>query len=354
MANINDPINVRNHTIRNRVVLPPIVVFWGQNDGFVADRHIAHYRRRAEGGAGLIIVEATAVQSEGRLGVSQLGIWDDKQIPGLARIADTCHQAGAVVLIQIHHAGMKARDEITKDPIGPSDYTDGDRHIRAMSVAEIATTRDAFIAAAERAHNAGFDGVELHGAHGYLLTQFASPIANRRTDSYGGYLSGRLSLSEEIISGIRSAVPDKGFIIDYRMGCNEPTLDHGIEIAKRLQSAGVDILHVSSGFGGSAEPTTPDEFDGHWILWGGTEIKKHVEIPVVVVNGIRTHAHAEWLLDGRADFVALARGLLVDPDWPKKAQTGDPIVTCLECNPSCKWFDDGTTCPRFKKEWLPA
>ena len=138
------------------------------------------------------------------------------------------------------------------------------------------------------------------------------------------------------------------------MGCNEPTLDHGIEIAKRLQSLGVDILHVSAGFGGSEEPEAPDEFDGHWILWSGTEIKGHVEAPVIVVQGIRTHAQAEWLLDGHADFVALARGLLVDPDWPKKAQSGDPIVTCLACKPECKWFDDGTTCPRFNTEWLPA
>ena len=354
MAQLHDPIILRGHSIKNRVVFPPTVVFWGESDGMVTERHLAHYRRRAEGGAGLIIVEATAVQSEGRLRNSQLGIWSDDHIAGLGRICEACHRENAAVLIQIHHAGIKSHPEITSDPTGPSDYIDGDRSIRAMSTAEITATRDAFIQAALRAHQAGFDGVELHGAHGFLLSQFASTVTNRRTDRYGGDLPGRMALVEEIIAGIRNTVDDDGFIIDCRMGCNEPSMEHGIEIAKRLEAAGVDLLHVSSGFGGAEEPVPPGDFPGHWILWGGTEIKKRVSIPVVVVYGIRTHDQAAWLLDGQADFVALCKGLLVDPDWPKKALTNEPIITCVECKPSCKWFEDGTTCPRFDTEWLPA
>ena len=351
MAGILEPLVISNHTIRNRVVLPPIVVFWAEPNGEVSDRQVAHYRRRAQGGCGLIVVEATCVAPESRLSSRQLGIWDDSQIAGLSRIAEACRAEGATTLIQIHHAGMSAPADVTSDRISASDYRDEKRSAREMTIDEIASVRDRFVDSARRAKQAGFDGVELHGAHGYLLSQFASRIANHRNDRYGGDLDGRLRLAQEIIEGIRADVSDRSFIITCRMGCNEPQLDDGIAIAQALEQYGVDALHVSSGFGGSPEPVAPDDFQGSWIAWGGSEIRKHVRVPVIAVYGIRTHEQATWLLDGRVDMVAMARGLLVDPDWALKAETGEDIVSCLECKPRCKWFKDGRDCPRYDVAW---
>jgi NADPH2 dehydrogenase len=351
MAGILEPLTIRNRTLKNRVVLPPIVVFWAEENGEVSDRQVAHYRRRARGGCGLIVVEATCVAPKGRLSAHQLGIWDDSQISGLSRIAEACRAEGAATLIQIHHAGLSAPSDVTDGPVSASDYQDEKRSAREMTTDEIAFVRDSFVDSARRAWKAGFDGVELHGAHGYLLSQFASPIVNQRGDRYGGDLDGRLRLAREIIEGIRASVSDDSFLITCRMGCNEPELDNGIAIARALEQYGVDALHVSSGFGGSPEPEAPDDFQASWIAWCGSEIRKHVSVPVIAVYGIRTHEQASWLLDGRVDMVALARGLLVDPDWALKAETGEEIVTCLECKPRCKWFKDGRDCPRYDVSW---
>ena len=335
----------------NRIVLPPIVIFSAGTGGLVTDWHVSHYRRRAKGGCGIIIVEATAVQDTGRLRNSQLGIWNDKHIEGLSKLARVSKEHGAIALIQIHHAGLKSDNDITNDRTSASAYRDGDRIAREMTVEEIEVTQEAFVAAAVRAARAGFDGVELHGAHGYLLSQFASRVVNCRSDRYGGSAENRTRLAKEIIAGVRKRVQDLDFVIGYRMGCNEPELSDGLEIAHLLESYGVDLLHVSAGFGGGPEPCPPADFPESWITWGGTEIAKHIEVPVIVVNGIRTHEQASWLLEGRADFVALARALLVDPDWTLKAKSGEEIITCLECKP-CEWFRDPDSCPRFDSEWL--
>lgn len=357
MANILDPIEIKNTTVKNRVVFPPVVIFAAGRDGKVTKEHVAHYRRRAAGGSGLIIVEATCIAPKGRLRDSQLGIWDEGQLEGLGAIARACGDEGAMTLIQIHHAGLKSPSDINPDRASASDYRDEERSARAMTGGEIRETRDAFVSAAVRAWKAGFNGVELHGAHGFLLSQFASRVVNTRTDRYGGDVAGRLRFAGEIISGIRSEVPDKDFIIGYRMGYNEPELKDGIDIASTLENQGVDLLHVSNGFGGVPPsgitvPEVPPGFPGNATVWGGTEVRKHVGIPVIVVNGIRTHDQAAWFLDGRADMVALAKGLLVDPDWTAKAGTGEEIVSCLDCKPRCKWFEDYKTCPRFDEAWL--
>ncbi|MBT3275203.1 MAG: NADH:flavin oxidoreductase [Spirochaetales bacterium] len=353
MALIHDELKVRNSVVKNRIVFPPIVVFHAEDDGHVVDWHVSHYRKRAEGGCGIVIVEATAVQRKGRLNSSQLGIWDDECIAGLSRIAKACSDNGVLALIQIHHAGLKATREVTEDRVSASQYGDGGKSARAMTLEEIGNTKTAFVDAAVRAQKAGFDGVELHGAHAYLLSQFASSVVNRRSDHYGGNPENRTRLAKEIITDIRRSV-SADFIIGYRMGCNEPDLDDGIEIARMLEEYGVDLLHISAGFGGTPEPEAPKDFPENWIVWGGTVIRKQVKVPVITVNGIRTHEQANWLLDGRSDFVALARALLVDPDWPLKAKSGEEIVTCMECKPRCKWFGDPESCPRFDKAWLPV
>jgi NADPH2 dehydrogenase len=361
---IDTPIEVAGLEIPNRIVYPPVVVFWADESGRVTDRHVAHYARRARGGVGLIVVEATAVLPEGRLSEKQLGIWSDEFVPGLARIADAVHEHGTKIFIQIHHGGMKSPKTVAELPVAPSDYEDARTRARGLGVDEIAAIRDAFIAAARRAALAGFDGVELHGAHGYLLDQFASPRINLRSDEWGGSVEGRLRLAGEIISGIRSSiVPEakRPFVVSCRMGCNEPDLEGGVAVAKWLEALGIDMLHVSAGMGG-VESSHADEitamipagFDHNWIVYGGVTIAHEVTVPVIAVNEITTPAEAEDVLRRGASFAAMARALLVDPDWPIKAKRGEAPVSCLRCKPRCHWFSNGEKCPRFDPEWLAA
>lgn len=356
---LHQPIEVAGLEIKNRIVMPPIVVFWADETGFVTDRHVAHYRRRAEGGVGLVVVEATAVMASGRLSDRQLGIWDDRFIAGLRRIVDAVHEAGASIFVQIHHGGLKSPQSVVDTPMAPSDYEDARVRARGLSVSEIEEIREAFIAAAVRAERAGFDGVELHGAHSYLLNQFASPRINLREDRYGGDLSARLTLTNEIIAGVRAAVSRRPFVVSIRMGCNEPGLEEGISIARELEAAGIDMLHVSAGMGGvedsgasEIEKRIPAGFDLGWIVYGGVEISRAVDIPVIAVNGIRTPDQARKVLASGPSFVAMARALLVDPDWSKKAAAGETPVTCIECRPRCHWFENGEKCPRFDANWL--
>jgi NADPH2 dehydrogenase len=209
-----------------------------------------------------------------------------------------------------------------------------------------------------RAQKAGLDGVELHGAHGYLLTQFFSPVINKRTDAYGGKPANRVRFAGEIIQKIRQSAGNK-FIIGCRLGCNEPGLNEGIEIAKELEAAGADVLHVSSGMGTIFPPDqnaslpVPADFKFSWLVYGGSEIKKHVKIAVIVVNGIRTPRQANSILeDGLADMAALGKGLLVDLEWANKARLEKKVAACLGCK-ICGFFkrgaEPGEHCPRTKE-----
>ena len=342
------PITIKGKNIRNRAVMPPMVCFGkASKDGFVTDKHISHYEARAKGGTGLIIVEATSVQQDGRLSDDQLGIWSDEHILGLRKITDACHQNGAVVILQIHHAGLKTPSSVAEVPVAPS--KSDEKVSRELAIDEIEAIKLDFVKGALRAKEAGFDGIELHGAHGYLLNQFASSITNHRSDEYGGDLNKRMKLPLDIIGEIRKELGHEDFIIGYRMGGNEPTLKDGIKIAKLLEEAGVDLLHISSGISSPdiPLPETPKSFPFNWIVYCGTEIKKNVSIPVIVVNGIRTIDQAALIIENRlADFVAIGRGHLVDSAWANKAMNKLEAVTCLECKPRCHWFEDGDLCPR--------
>lgn len=342
------PITIKGKNIRNRVVMPPMVCFGkAGEDGMVTQDHILHYEARAKGGTGLIIVEAAAIAPEGRLSHDQLGIWSHEHIPGLRRIAQVCHEHGAVVMIQIHHAGLKATSEVTKMPVAPS--VDEDKPSRELTLDEMDIIKRDFLEAALRAKEAGFDGIELHGAHGYLLNQFASRVTNRRTDEYGGDLVKCMRFPLEIIGDIRRELGQEDFIIGYRMGGNEPTLKDGIKIAKLLEEAGVDLLHVSAGIADPQIPLPepPMSFPFNWIVYCGTEIKKSVSIPVIVVNGIRTAEQAALIIENRlADFVAIGKGQLVDPAWTNKALNKLEATECLECQPRCHWYEDGDFCPQ--------
>lgn len=342
------PITIKGKSIRNRVVMPPMVYFGkAENDGLVTLGHVAHYEARAKGGTGLIIVEATCIDPDGRLSDDQLGIWSDEHIPGLRDIVEACHGYGAVVMLQIHHAGIKSPPSVTDKPVAPSPV-EGKSAVE-LTLGDIETIKNKFVKAALRAKKAGFDGIELHGAHEYLLNQFTSKVTNGRTDEYGGDLKGRMKLSLDIIGDVRKELGNANFIIGYRMGGNDPTLDDGIKIAKLLEDAGVDLIHVSSGIADQEIPLpeTPKNFPFNWIVYCGTIINKHVSIPVIVVNSIRTGEQAALIIENRlADFVAVGRGHLTDAEWTNKAMDKLEAISCLECKPRCHWFTNGDDCPR--------
>ena len=337
-------------TVKNRIVFPPVVCFrYALDDGLVTFINIEHYRQMAAGGSGIIITEATAVWKDGRLAPFQLGIWSDEHIPGMSRIASAVKGKGAISLLQIHHAGLLTSEHVSVFAKAPSVVADNPRS-QALTVDEIEEIREAFIDGAERAQKAGFQGVELHGAHGYLLNQFASAFFNRREDDYGGSLENNLRLATDIITGIRNRC-GHDFIIGYRLGANTPTLEDGIATAKYLENAGVDLLHVSHGGSLQNLPRAPKDFAYNWIVYSGTVIKTHVSIPVIVVNEIKTPERAAWLIENdHADFVALGRTQLADPDWVKHVQQKGDINRCLTCKPRCMWYEDSSLCPARRKE----
>ncbi len=346
MDSLFTPHKIKDLEIKNRIVLPPMVCFGASGkDNFVSQNNINHYESIAKGGAGLIIVEATAVSKDGRLSDDQLGIWDDQFIDGLSKIAQVCHENGAKAFIQIHHAGLRSPLTVTEDRVSSSNYDNGKVSARALTQDEINQIHQDFIAGAIRAQQAGFDGIELHGAHSYLFTQFFSEKVNKRTDDYGGSLDNRLKIVRDIFKDIKNQVHDD-FIVGIRMGCNENNLDSSIEMAKGFEQMGMDFLHVSTGFDNTPiEAELPTDFPCNWIVYGGTKIKQQVSIPVITVNAIKTPEQARYLIDHNlADFIAIGRAQLADPEFVNHIEE-DAIVDCLGCRP-CGWFSKANNCPK--------
>lgn len=342
MSNIiNRSIDINKYKIKNRIIMPPMLCFnWADNDGFEIINRAEHYGKRAKGGTSMIIVEAAAISKDGRICDTELGIWKDEHIPQFEKIAKSCHDEGAVVIIQIVHAGKKAVEKIV---YSSSADVVGDKECLEMSIERIEKVKKDYVSAALRAKKAGLDGVEIHGAHGYLLSQFTSKEVNKRTDIYGGSLDNRLRLSMEIFQEIREAVGED-FIICYRLGVNDPSMEEDKYFAKKLEKLGVDILNVSSGI------VVQEEFQLSDITHMGIAIHKEVHVPVACVCGIREPKQAQYLLQNNLiDMVAVGRGLLADPDWTKKAINNENINYCYHCKPSCKYTVDGRTCPRYNK-----
>lgn len=345
MKKLNDSFQIRNTRIKNRICLPPMVVCTSDDSGLTPQKTVDRYRSFARGGAGLLIQEATCVTKEGRLAIRQLGIWEDAQIPGLKQITDAVHAEGGVIVVQIHHAGVVG---ISEDPYCPSAYEfdkDG-KHIigHEMSPAEVEGVRDAFIAAAKRAELAGYDGVELHGCHSYLLSQFMNSRVNKRSDRY----AQPMCVVKEIVEGIRAATsPD--FICGIRLGAFEPALTDGIAHAKELEAMGIDFIDVSYGFDREADPICPSDFPYKDIIYAAGEIKKAVNVPVFAVNTIDTPAIAKGVLElTDVDMVDIGKSMMVDPDWANKALAGAEPGHCLHC-PYCTWFaNPDTDCPGQK------
>jgi len=340
---LSDEFFIKNTRIRNRICVPPMVCFnWSDDSGYVTDKNVEHYRAIARGGAGLIIQEATCVTKEGRLHNTQLGIWEDEQIPGLRRITETVHKEGAPIFVQIHHAGIVG---INNEAFCPDSYVlkrgKNEKAGRKMSLEDIKNIQQAFIQAARRAYEAGYDGVELHGCHSYLISQFLNSRVNKRDDIYGAEPE-RFVL--EIMEGIRKLVPED-FVIGIRLGAFEPTLEDGIRHAKVLEDNGIDFLDISYGFSGEDEPFKPEGFPLKDVIYAAGEFKKKCKVPVFAVNGLRVPEDAkEALRLTDVDMVDIGRSILVDYEWSRKALEGKETGRCLDCS-VCQWRIDSQKCP---------
>ncbi|MDR1559848.1 MAG: NADH:flavin oxidoreductase [Clostridiales bacterium] len=348
MATLLTQYQLKHHTVKNRLVVPPIVCFgYAGKEGYVSEKHIKHYERLAGGGAGIVIAEAACVSKDARLSEDQLGIWDNAFIPGLSGLASVIHSHNAVALIQIHHAGTRVDRNVSDTPLAPSDMTTNDgRRAKALTLEQIADISEDFTRAALRAKEAGFDGVELHACHKYLICQFLSPITNKRRDEYG---ADKAKFASDIIGNIRRACGGE-FIIGVRMGGNDPDLKGAIRYARAFEEAGADILHISTGY----KDYKPQDLDYteneyyNWIVRSGIVIERNVHIPVIVVNGVRKPEQAAYIIEeGLADFVAAAKGLLVDEAWLAKIQNNEPVVLCDGCR-RCRWFIKPETCPHYR------
>ncbi len=341
------PIKLGGITLKNRIVAPPMERNYCNRDGSVSDRCLAHFEELAKGGAGLLVMEASFVTPGGRGSLNQLGIWDDRLIPGLRDLASVVHNQDAAVMIELYHAGRQTSSKITgsqlvsASPV-PCPAT-GNEVPKEMTLEDIQEIVEAFAQAARRAREAGFDGVEFHAAHGYLPLQFLSPWCNRRSDDYGGSLENRMRFSLEAISAIRREVGED-FIVGCRFCADEfikggLMLNESTVFAQRLEQASVDYLSVSGGIYETSEmiASPMGVALGVFVPLAGA-IRGVVNVPVVAVNRIKDPMQAENILaDGHADLVALGRALLADPHLPAKAREErlDEIVTCLSCNQGC-------------------
>ncbi len=344
---LSEALQVGNLLIPNRIVMPPLVIFAAGEDALVTDRHVEHYRRSA--GPGLMIVEATVVLLEGRLHNRQLGIYDDAQAEGLARLVEVIHAGGAAAGIQIHHAGEKSVGVVAADE--QSDAATGGGW--DLQNADLECVKLAFADACRRTVQAGFDMVELHAAHGYLFSQLLSPRRNKRTDRHGGSLENRRRLLLETHRAAQGAV-GKQILVTCRFGVADGgsgglSLEEGQETARELVDQGARLLDVSSGMS-APRKVQPEGSPFSPIMHLAQAVKQTVSVPVIGVSGIRHPDQAEQALeDGMADLIAVGRGMLADPAWARKAIAGraEDIAPCRECRP-CFHFTEPEKCPARK------
>lgn len=319
MVKLFEPLTIKGVTFKNRIVMAPMCMYQSdQEDGTITDWHRIHYPSRAVGGTGLIILEATAVQPQGRISSRDLGIWEDGHVVGLSELVRLTKMQGAKTGIQLAHAGRKATVDGEIQAPSALPFNDQYKTPIEMSKADIQETVAAFRKAATRADRAGFDVIELHGAHGYLLNEFLSPLTNQRTDEYGGSSENRYRILREVIEAVNEVWTKPLFVRisahDYTEGGMTP--EHYIELAKWMKQQGVDLIDVSSG---ALVPAKIPVFPGYQVKF--SEIIKHqAEIATGAVGLITSPLHAEEILqNGRADMIFLARELLRDPYWAYRA-----------------------------------
>ncbi len=338
MPDLFSPLQLRDVTLRNRIAVSPMCQY-SCEDGFATDWHLVHLGSRAVGGAGLIVMEATAVSPEGRISPQDNGIWLDAHIPKLRQITDFIHAQGAHAAIQLAHAGRKA--SMTRpwegeavvpverggwtNVVAPSaiPFSDKYPHPVVLDIAGVQRVVHAFAVAAQRALQAGFDAIEIHAAHGYLLHEFLSPLSNVRTDEYGGSFENRIRVVLEVVDAVRAAWPDALPLLvrisatDWTEGGWNP--DESVALAKILKNRGVDLIDCSSG---GLVPHAKIPIGPGYQVPFAERVRKEAGIPTGAVGMITEPVQADAIIrNGQADIVLLAREMLRDPYWPLHAAT---------------------------------
>ena len=331
------PLHVRGSTFRNRIQLAPMCQYQAV-DGVPTEWHRAHHGRYATSGVGSAIVEATGISAEGRISPGCPGLYTDEQVAGWRKVTELYRAQGIPVLVQLNHAGAKASTMRPWDGGGPLEEgsdeppwqtyapsavpaREGWHTPEPMSVEKIASVVEDFARAAERAIEAGFDGVEIHGAHGYLLHEFMSPVSNRREDAYGGPVENRMRLPVEVARAIRAVLPEDAPLL-YRASCVDGeggllTLDDTVALAQGLKAEGVDMIDCSGGGIPAGMRLAQQKPVAGFQVPYATRIREETGLPTVAVGMITEAEMANDIVaSGRADVVALARGLLRDPAWP--------------------------------------
>ncbi|OPX38396.1 MAG: hypothetical protein B1H12_02570 [Desulfobacteraceae bacterium 4484_190.2] len=341
------PIDIGTLHLKNRIVMPAMGTGYAAEDGSATERLIDYFVARAAGGAALLIVEATAVHPRGRIFKGECGMFDDRHIPGFQRLTRAVHDSDGKIVMQIAHGGRQTKSALIGDqPLAPSPIPAPalcTETPRAMTIDEIQVVVRSFGEAARRVKEAGFDAVEIHGAHGYLINQFLSQNANHRTDSYGGSLKNRARLAIETVSEVKKSVGSEIPVFfrlngeDYiKGGC---TLNEAVEITPWLIQAGADVVHVSAGVYGSDPPTIPligSECGCFAPL--SRAVKEVATVPVIASGRIKSPLLAEKILEqGTADLISMGRALMADPDLVIKirAQKLEEIRPCVGCGQAC-------------------
>lgn len=317
--NLFTPYTIRELTLKNRIVMSPMCMYsCTDQTGFVNNWHKLHYPSRAVGQVGLIIVEATAVTPQGRISPNDLGIWSDEHVTGLQELTSLVHEQGAHIGIQLAHAGRKAMLE--GDIVAPSAiaFNDDSKIPTEMTIEQIYDTIDAFAQAARRAIQAGFDVLEIHAAHGYLINEFLSPLTNKRDDEFGGDPARRYRFLELIVEQIRSFWHGPLFVRisaeEYHPDGNH--IDDYVTYTQKLKQQGIDLIDCSSG---SVVPYPIHTYPGYQVPLA-ERIKRDADIATGAVGLITTAELADEIIQsGRADLVFLGRELLRDPYWPRHA-----------------------------------
>jgi len=343
LQNLFSPFDIKGCHLQNRIVMPGLASFLIEDDGSITDKTVEHYRRRAAGGPAMVIVEACAVSPEGIVSPHQARIYDDRFVEGLARIAQVIRAEGAVPGVQLHHGGRQTPARVIKrKPLSPSNLPCPTirGEVEPLTIDGIHEMIFKFGESAQRALQAGFDLIEIHGAHGYLVNAFLSAFSNIREDQYGGDRPGRARFAVEIVKEVRKRVGE-GFPVSFKISAQEFVpggldVDESIELLKLIVPAGVDIVQVSAGNDATPEWICQPMFmEKACLADSAAKIKRALRIPVMTVGRINDPLVAEDIIrEGRADLVCMGRGLLADPEMPRKAKEGrlDDIRICIACN----------------------
>src|SRR5579863_3351086 len=342
------PARIGPVEIKNRIVMPPMTTRTSDAEGNVTDDSVAYYMARVRGGTGLITVEMASPEKAGRHRRHEVGIYDDRFLPGLTRLVAEIHGGGATASIQLGHGGGHTRIDICGEtPVAPSaiphpvyETTFETIIPQEMTKERIAETIAAYVAAALRAQQAGFDCVEIHAAHGYLISQFHAPFENRRSDDYGGSLENRARFGLDVLRAVKAAVPGVGVI--YRLSVEDffaggLPYSEGRQIAIWAAAAGADALHVTAGHYRSLPSAQvvlpPMNLPDATFLDFAADVKRAIAVPVIAVGRLGDPATAAAAVaSGKTDFIALGRTLVADPQWVEKVARGAPIRRCLACN----------------------